>query len=256
VEVRAATYGEAGILAGMKPGDILIDLSGTDPDMARELDRKVREAGGKFIGGTLHADGAPAVTIPNGLLSVAVGGRKEVLEECMDILKDLGQKVICLSEPWIPKAMKIGVIMLAVANNIIAAEVSTWLTAQGIDPRLFLKLLETTGSQANAARVASFFGRNRSYGGALSNSYKDLHQALLTASDLNLPLPFTGMANQIQEMGRAQGLARVNTGAAIAAVYEALTKVSLSEAVLERERTFREGGKPEVVYLEAREKKV
>ena len=39
VEVRAATYGAEGILAGMKPGDILIDLSGTDPDMARELDR-------------------------------------------------------------------------------------------------------------------------------------------------------------------------------------------------------------------------
>jgi 3-hydroxyisobutyrate dehydrogenase-like beta-hydroxyacid dehydrogenase len=222
--------------------------------MARELDQKVTERGGKFLGATLHADGAPAVTIPQGLLSIAVGGKKEVLEECMDILKDLAQKVICVSEPWIPKAMKICVIMLAVANNVITAEVTTWLTAQGIDPRLFLKLLQTTGSHANAARVAGFFGRNRSYGGALSNSYKDLHQALKMASDLNLPLPFTAMANQIQEMGRAQGLSRVHTSAAIATVYETLTKINLEHAVLDRERNFREPGAPEVVYLEEQEK--
>jgi 3-hydroxyisobutyrate dehydrogenase-like beta-hydroxyacid dehydrogenase len=249
VEVRAATYGPNGILAGMKPGDILIDLSGTDPVMARELDQEIREKKGKFLGATLHADGAPAVTIPKGLLSIAVGGKREVLDECADVLKDLAQKVIWVPEPWIPKAMKIAVIMFAVANNIITAEVLTWLTAQGIDPRLFLKLLQTTGSRANAERVTGFFGRNRSYGGALSNSYKDVHQALQMASDLSLPLPFTALANHIQEIGRANGLTRVNTGAAIASVYEALTKVSLSEAVLERERTFGEPGTPEIIEL-------
>lgn len=249
VEVRAAAFGERGIMAGMKPGSILIDLSGTDPDMARVLDQKVKDISGKFLGGTLHADGAPAVTIPKGLLSIVVGGKKEVLEECADILKDLAQKVIWVPEPWIPKALKIGVIMLAVANNIITAEVSTWLTAQGIDPRLFLSLLQTTGSHANATRVAGFFGRNRSYGGALSNSYKDLHQALQVAADLNLPLPFTALANEIQEIGRAQGLTRVHTSAAIAAVYEALTKVDLSQAVLDRERTFAEPEAPEIIYL-------
>jgi 3-hydroxyisobutyrate dehydrogenase-like beta-hydroxyacid dehydrogenase len=249
VEVRAATFGNKGILAGLAPGSILIDLSGTDPDMARELDGEIRQKGAKFLGGTLHADGAPAVTIPKGLLSIVVGGKEEVLEECQDILKDLAQQVIWVAEPWIPKALKICVIMFAVANSIITAEALTWLTAQGIDPRLFLSLLQTTGSSASASRVAGFFARNQSLGGALSNSYKDLHQALKVASDLNLPLPFTALANHIQEIGRAQGLARVNSSAAVAQIYETLTKVSLSHAVLDRERTFGEPGTPKVIRL-------
>ena len=77
-EARAAVMGDRGILAGMKPGFILLDLSGTDPVCAREIDQEIRKRGGCFLGGTLHADGAPAVTIPRGLLSIVVGGEKNL----------------------------------------------------------------------------------------------------------------------------------------------------------------------------------
>lgn len=77
--------------------------------------------------------------------------------------------------------------------------------AQGIDPKLFLKLLETTDSRASASRIEEFMKRNNSHGRALSNSDKDLHQALAVAANLKIPLPLTSMAHQIQEMGRAQG---------------------------------------------------
>ncbi len=94
VEVRAAVFGEGGVLEGIHPGSILIDLSGTDPGCARELQQKVKERGGEFLGGTLHADGAPAVTIPKGLLSIVIGGDRKTLGACEDILKDLAQKVL------------------------------------------------------------------------------------------------------------------------------------------------------------------
>src|SRR5713226_6986874 len=86
-EVRAAVMGDRGILAGMKPGFILLDLSGTDPVCAREIDKLVQEKRGEFLGGTLHADGAPALTIPKGLVSIVVGGKKKSLEACISILK-------------------------------------------------------------------------------------------------------------------------------------------------------------------------
>ena len=236
LEVRAAAFGEEGILAGIQPGFTLIDLSGTDPDCARELERKVREKGGNFLGGTLHAHGAPTVTIPKGLLAIVVGGEKDALEACIGIFKDLAHKTICVPEPWMPKALKIAVIMLATANSIISAEICAWL-------------LQMTGSRASALRLEEFFKRNKSYGGALSNSYKDLRQALKVAADLNIPVPFSATANQIQEMGRAHGLARMNSPAAIGKLYEMLTGINLSQAVTWGEITFPEPGEPQIFYL-------
>jgi len=249
-EVKAAAFGENGVLAGIKPGFVLVDLSGTDPIFARALEGELEKRNAGFLGATLHAAGAPAVTIPRGLLSIVVGGKKDALDKSLGILKDLGRKVICVPEAWMPKAMKIAVIMFAAANSIVAAEVSSWLTAQGLDPKLFLELLKTTGSRESAARLEDFFKRNNTHGGALSNSYKDVRQALEVAAALDFPLPLMSAVNQMQEMGRAQGLTRLNTPAAMGKLYEILTGRDLSEAVLEAEKIFPEPQEPEVIYLE------
>lgn len=249
VEVKAALLGEEGVLAAIEPGSVLIDLSGTDPDCAREIERKIKERHAEFVGGTLHADGAPAITIPKGLLSIVIGGKREALEECRTILTDLAQKIVYLPEPWMPKALKISIIMLSTANTIIIAEICAWLLAQGINPQLLLKIAKNTGSSASAARIEQFFKRNKNYGGALSNSYKDLCQALRVAVQLNLPLPFTAMANQIQEMARARELTRLPSPAAIGRLYEILTGLDLSQAVLDEERTFSEAHGCEEIYL-------
>ena len=249
-EIKAAAFGDDGILAGMKPGFVLIDLSGTDPIFTRTLEQELEKRNAGFLGATLHAAGAPAVTIPRGLLSIVVGGKKDALDKSLGILKDLCGKVICVPEAWMPKAMKIAVIMFSAANSIVAAEVSGWLTAQRLDPKLFLQLLKTTGSRESAARLEDFFKRNNTHGGALSNSYKDIRQALEVAASLDFPLPLMSAVNQMQEMGRAQGLTRLNTPAAMGKLYEILTGRDLSEAALEAEKVFPEPHEPEVIYLE------
>lgn len=248
-EVKAAVLSEGGVLPAIEPGFVLIDLSGTDPDCARGIELKIKERRGEFLGGTLHADGAPAVTIPKGLLSIVIGGKKETLEACTSILKDLAQRIVFLPEPWMPKSLKISVIMLATANTIMISEICAWLLAQGINPHLLLKVAKSTGSNASAARIEQFFKRNKNYGGALSNSYKDLRQALRVAAELNLPLPFTAMANQIQEMARAQGSMRLPSPAAIGKLYEILTGMDLGQAVLDEDRTFSEPKASEEIYL-------
>ncbi|HEX9444281.1 MAG TPA: NAD(P)-dependent oxidoreductase [Candidatus Binatia bacterium] len=248
-EVKAAVFGENGVLAAVKPGFVLVDLSGTDPIFTRELEAAVEKKGADFLGATLHAAGAPAVTIPRGILSIVVGGKKEPLDACLELLKDLGQKIICVPEAWMPKAMKIAVIMFAAANGVVAAEVASWLTAQGLDPKLFFALLQTTGSRESAGRMEDFLKRNNSHGGALSNSYKDIRQALEVAASLDMPLPLMSAVNQLQEMGRAQGLTRLNTPAAMGRLYEILTAQDLSGAALEAEKRFPQSQEPEVIYL-------
>jgi 3-hydroxyisobutyrate dehydrogenase-like beta-hydroxyacid dehydrogenase len=187
VEVRQAVFGENGVFTNLRSGSTLIDLSGTDPDCARELQRRCAEKQATFIGGTVHASGAPAVVIPQGRFSIVVGAEKPKLESAVGFLNNVADTIICLPEPWMPKAFKIAIILYATTNNIITAEICSWLTAQGADPKLFLQLLQTTGSHASSARLEEFLKRNNNDGGALSNSYKDFRQALDTAAKLEIP---------------------------------------------------------------------
>ena len=249
IEVRRAVFGEAGAFETVHPGMTFIDLSGTDPDCSRELQGRLEAKQAAFLGGTIHASGAPAIVIPQGQFTIAVGGKRKIIDGCVDFLKEVAQTIICLPEPWMPKAFKIAVIMYSTANNIATAEICSWLTAQGADPKLFLQLLRTTGSQASAARLEEFMKRNNNDGGALSNSYKDIRQALEVAAELQIPMPLLSMANQIQEMGRASGFTRLNSPAAMGKLYELITGTDLSGATMNVDKKLPESRESRVVYL-------
>jgi 3-hydroxyisobutyrate dehydrogenase len=250
LEVRQAVLGENGALSALGAGKALIDLSGTDPDCARELSERLGEKQAIFIGGTIHASGAPAVVIPNGQFAIVIGGEKAAIEPAAKFLNSLAQTVICLPEPWMPKAFKIAIILYATTNNIISAEICSWLTAQGADPKLFLKLLQTTGSQASASRMEEFMKRNNNDGGALSNSYKDFRQALNIAAKLEVPMPLASMANQIQEMGRATGLKRFNSPAAMGKLYELISGADLSDATVPANKKIPASREPRIIFLD------
>ena len=249
VEVRSAVFGSGGVFEALQPGMALVDLSGTDPDCARELQERLQEKQATFIGGTIHASGAPAVVIPTGQFAIVIGGKRNQIEPAAKFLKAIAQTIVCLPEPWMPKAFKIAIILYSTTNNIITAEICSWLTAQGADPKLFLQLMQSTGSPASAARMEEFMKRNNTNGGALSNSYKDFRQALNIAANLEIPMPLSSMANQIQEMGRAAGFNRFNSPAAMGKLYELLTGEDLSGATMIPEKRIPESREPRVIWL-------
>ena len=249
LEARQAVLGDGGALGALTAGQTLIDLSGTDPDCARELQTRLAEKQAIFIGGTIHASGAPAAVIPQGLFSIVIGGEKSRLEAAAAFLNSVAQTVICLPEPWMPKAFKIAIILYATTNNIISAEICSWLAAQGADAKMFLQLLQSTGSQASAVRLEEFMKRDNNDGGALSNSYKDFRQALNSAAALEIPMPLTSMANQIQEMGRAMGLQRFNSPAAMGKLYELITGADLSRVAVPAQNKLRPRQEPRVIWL-------
>lgn len=249
VEVKSAVFGVGGAFEALQPGMALVDLSGTDPDCARELQERLQEKQATFIGGTIHASGAPAVVIPKGQFAIVIGGAKNQIEPTAKFLNAVAQTIVCLPEPWMPKAFKIAIILYSTTNNIISAEICSWLTAQGADPKLFLQLMQSTGSPASAARLEEFMKRNNNDGGALSNSYKDFRQALNIAAKLEFPMPLASMANQIQEMGRAAGFTRFNSPAAIGKLYELLTGEDLSGATMRSAKRIPESREPQVVWL-------
>lgn len=82
-DVRSVVLGEDGALAGMKKGATLIDNTTASAELARELDTAAREAGCLFLDAPVSGGQAGA---ENGVLTVMVGGEKDVFEAARPVI--------------------------------------------------------------------------------------------------------------------------------------------------------------------------
>ena len=69
--LKAVVDGEDGILAGLGPGKVYIDMSTASPDFSRELSERVREGGAAML--DVPVSGSVS-TLEEGTLSLMAGG--------------------------------------------------------------------------------------------------------------------------------------------------------------------------------------
>jgi 3-hydroxyisobutyrate dehydrogenase-like beta-hydroxyacid dehydrogenase len=86
----ATASGDAGILAGLRPGTVWADLSTIAPDASVELAERARERGAFFL--DTPVSGSPA-TLAAGQMSVMVGGDHAAFEHVRDVLGAIVPKV-------------------------------------------------------------------------------------------------------------------------------------------------------------------
>ena len=89
-DVKQVLLGENGAIRGAKKGDIFIDMSTISPIATKEIAEELAKKGcemldGPVSGGVIGAD--------NGTLSIMVGGKPEVYEECKPLLEAMGKTI-------------------------------------------------------------------------------------------------------------------------------------------------------------------
>src|SRR5579863_4170142 len=88
--ITSITEGADGLLAGLSPGKVFIDMSTVSPSVSRALAAKVREKGAEMVDSPVSGS---VITLQEGKLSVMVGGRVETFERVKPLLLDIGPKV-------------------------------------------------------------------------------------------------------------------------------------------------------------------
>ncbi len=91
--VEARMLGTDGVIAGLKPGAIVIDFGTSLPGSTRALGAKVAEADGTYLDAPLGRTPAHA---KDGLLNIMCAGDKSAFERVEPVLKDLGENVFHL----------------------------------------------------------------------------------------------------------------------------------------------------------------
>ncbi|AEI95773.1 NAD(P)-dependent oxidoreductase [Roseobacter litoralis] len=91
--VESRMRGEDGVIAGLKPGAVVIDFGTSLPASTRTLGAEVAEAGGTYLDAPLGRTPSHA---KDGMLNIMCAGDKAAFDKVEGVLKDLGENVFHL----------------------------------------------------------------------------------------------------------------------------------------------------------------
>jgi 3-hydroxyisobutyrate dehydrogenase-like beta-hydroxyacid dehydrogenase len=123
--VQEVLTGPDGVLAGLRPGAVVIDCSTTGTDHARQAAAACRDAGVEFLDSPVSGSTAVA---ERGELGLMVGGDADVLERVRPVLERFGGAVVHVGPTGAGAAAKVAVNGLlhtfstALAESLVAAE--------------------------------------------------------------------------------------------------------------------------------------
>lgn len=205
--VNAITSGSEGILEGLTPGKIYIDMSTTSPANSRELAKKVAERGARMLDAPVSGS---VSTLEEGKLSIMVGGERQTFEAVLPILQDIGPKVTHVGENGLAVAMKIAtnlslaVQMLAFSEGVLLAEKS------GIKRETAVEVLlnSVIASPMVKYRGPFVLGMPEEAWFDVDMMQKDTQLALEMGRTLEVPLPTTAVTNEFLTAARGMGLAK------------------------------------------------
>src|SRR5690349_16074980 len=202
--LAAVMNGPEGMLAGVKPGKIFVDMSTVSPAFSREIAARVREKGGDMVDSPVSGS---VITLQQGKLSVMVGGRKETFEKIKPLLLDIGPKVTHVGDNGLALSMKIAtnlslaVQMLAFSEGVLLAEKSGIAREVAVDvlthSAIASPMIQYRGPFVLQQPEEAWFDVNM--------MQKDMVLAMDLGRQLDVPLPTTAVSNEFLTAARGMG---------------------------------------------------
>ena len=195
-DVEAVTFGDNGLIEGAQKGTIYADMSSIAPSVAVKVAEVLKKKGVECIdapvsGGQLGAQEA--------ILSIMVGGKKEVFDEFLPIFEKLGKTITLCGENGAGQIVK-ACNQIQVAMNFVGMAEAFVLGAKaGVDPGIILKVLSGGYAQTRVMDVRGPKLINGDFEPGFKSAFhfKDLNIIMKTATDFGVPLPVTSVVHSL-----------------------------------------------------------
>ncbi len=225
--LQAVTEGPEGILAGLGPGKVYVDMSTVSPAASRALAEKVRQRGAQMLDAPVSGS---VVTLEEGRLSIMVGGDRDAFERVRPILQDIGPVVTHVGGNGQAVLMKVAT-NLSLAVQMLAFSEGLLLAERGGIPRetaVHVLLNSVIASPMLKYRGPFVLRMPEEAWFDVNMMQKDLLLALEMGRELDVPLPTTATTNEYLTAARALGLA----GYDFAVLFEVLRRLAGREPEL------------------------
>lgn len=225
-EVEAVVGGEAGLLAGLGPGAVIVDLSTNSIASVRARASQCRTAGIEFLDAPVSGGIRGA---REGTLVLMVGGPAETLERVRPTLDHLARSILHFGANGTGSAAKLVHNQFYICSEVLFFEALVLAEKAGITAPEMVDLLRSTGAGGVHAQLADRILErrfdDRSF--ALALAEKDVALALEAARSLEVPTPTAAAAHELLAEARSRGLSEENFWAAVE-VLEARAGVRIS----------------------------
>ena len=211
-DVEEVYLGEAGILAGEVPCQIVVDMTTSRPSLAQEIAAKAGEKGIESLDAPISGGDIGA---REGTLAIMVGGKKEAFEKVLPLFQLMGKTISHMGDAGAGQHTKMCNQILVAGNMIGVCESLLYAAKLGLDQRAVIDII---GKGAASSFLINNLGPrivdgNYHPGFFVEHFIKDMGIALAEAEAVGLSLPGLGLVHQLYVAVKAQGHGRLGTQA-------------------------------------------
>ena len=224
-EVKAVILGKEGVAEGVKAGSLVIDMSSINPLVSQEIAKVLKGKGVEMLDAPVSGGEPMAI---QGTLSIMVGGDAKIFNECLDLFKYMGKNIVHAGPLGAGGFTKLCNQIIVALNIAAVGEAFTLGVKAGLDPQVIFQAIRggLAGSTVMEAKVPMIISRNFKPGFKIKLHHKDLNNALSTAKDLGVSLPFSSLIQQVLVSLITDGKEE-NDHSAIATFFEKMSKVEI-----------------------------
>lgn len=211
-DVREVILGDDGALAGSKEGNVLVDMTTSDPSLAIEIADRARQRGVFSIDAPVSGGDVGA---REARLSIMIGGEKEAVDALQPVWQAMGKTIVHQGGPGAGQHTKMVNQTLIASNMVGVCEALLYAYKAGLD---LTTVMESVASGAAGSWSLSNLGpriiaNNFDPGFFVEHFLKDMAIALSEARRMGIALPGLALAEQLYSALKAQGHGRDGTHA-------------------------------------------
>jgi 3-hydroxyisobutyrate dehydrogenase-like beta-hydroxyacid dehydrogenase len=223
--LEAIASGPQGLLAGLRAGQVYVDMSTVSPQASRRLAERVGALGARML------DAPVSGSIPqaeSGTLAIMVGGEPDAFAAVEPLLRELGRTVTHVGPNGQGLVLKLAINISLAVQTLAFSEGLLLAERAGVDPDVAAEVMSTSsiGSPMLKARTPLLLHLPDHAWFDVELMQKDIRLARQTAADLHIPLPSATVADQILTDARDLGYGHRD----LAALHDVLAKSSSSDA--------------------------
>jgi 3-hydroxyisobutyrate dehydrogenase len=211
-DVRQVILGPAGVLAGARPGSIVVDMTTSEPALAVEIAQRAAEQGVASIdapvsGGDIGAREAR--------LAIMIGGPRDIAESLQPCWEALGRSIVYHGGPGAGQHAKLVNQTLIAGTMIGLCEALLYAHRAGLDATAVLASVSSgaAASWSLAHLAPRILANDFAPGFFVEHFLKDIGLALAEANRMGLALPGLALAQQLYQAVLAHGHGRSGTHA-------------------------------------------
>jgi glyoxylate/succinic semialdehyde reductase len=203
-DVEQVVLGPDGVLDGLTPGSVLIDMSTVSPATSRELAGAVTTKQAEFLDAPVVGSKGPAT---EGTLVILVGGLPKTLERCRPLFAAMGKTIIHAGGVGAGSALKLAANLMLAHLAAGFSEGLLLVQRAGLEPARYLEVLEasTFRSPWYQTKGAGMVRRDFTTHFALKHMQKDLRLMGELADEVQVSLPVTRAIAQLFAQSLAAG---------------------------------------------------